>query len=143
MIETNSKSNLIQTNSDKTDALPPLSSPPQSSIFKTCIDRITKVAMTALTTICSIFLFWANPTIFAGCFFIGINFSEQVKESISHIKRIWTELTLPTILLGSVALFLSKPVTLAATSALWAAEMGRAFLKQAQEAYEARKAKQT
>jgi len=93
-------------------------------------EKIKEVALLILAVAVSAFLFWVNPSIFAIGFISGIIFDDQVKNAIQKIKNIWMNQKLTGCILGTIACFLSLPVTLATASFLWSAHLGTSWIDQ-------------
>lgn len=94
--------------------------------------KIWNIAKNIFKVALSIFLYCTNPTLCAVGFITGIIYDEQVRNAIKKIKGVWTTQPLSIAIIGGVASFLSLPVTLAASSFLWAAHIGSAMSREAQ-----------
>jgi hypothetical protein len=98
--------------------------------------KICNVAKTIFKAALSVFLYWTNPTIFSIGFLAGVIRDDQVRQVIQKITGVWNTLwnaqPLSISFFGGLAGFLSLPVTLAASSLLWAAHLGSIMSREAQ-----------
>ena len=96
------------------------------------IEKIKQVASLILTVSISALLYWVNPSLFAIGFITGIIIDDHVRCAIQKIKDVWTNQKFTGTFIGGFACALSMPVTLAAASILWSANLGACMTKEAQ-----------
>lgn len=104
------------------------------------LKKIWNVAAAVLNLGLGLLLYWTNNSLFAISFFIGIIRDEDVAYSIKKINDVWKTQPFNTFLIGSFGSFLggmgsllSLPITFAAGSILYAANLGSNLSRKAQE----------
>jgi hypothetical protein len=125
---------LIPSRTDKSHS--PTSNADSPSLLK----RIWNTVKSILNLGLGLFLYWTNNSLFAISLFVGISRPDQVSDSINKIKNVWETQPFNTLLIGSlgsvlggVGSVLSLPVTVAAGSILYAANLGANLSIKAQE----------
>lgn len=104
------------------------------------LKKIWNAAASILNLGLGVLLYWTNNSLFAISFFIGIIRNEEVAYSIKKINDVWKTQPFNTFLIGSFGSFLggvgsllSLPITVAAASVLYAANLGCNLSQKAQE----------
>lgn len=102
--------------------------------------KIWSVASSVLNTTLGLFLYWANSSIFAFSFFIGIIKDDEVGSAIQKIKDVWDTQPFNTCLiggfgslLGGAGIFFSLPMTAAVGTIIYSANLGCSMSRKAQE----------
>lgn len=102
--------------------------------------KIWNVAASILNLGLGLLLYWTNNSLFAISLFIGIIRNEEVAYSIKKINDVWKTQPFNTFLIGGLGSFLggvgsllSLPITFAAASVLYAANLGCNLSQKAQE----------
>lgn len=97
------------------------------------IKNIWNIATKVLDFMAGVFFYWANSSIFAFSFMIGIIRNEDVDLTIKKIQIVWEAQKLHSCFLGVVGSFFALPVTLAVGSIIYAANLGSSVYRRAQE----------
>jgi hypothetical protein len=86
--------------------------------------KVKEIALFALKVLACAFLFWLNPLLLIGAFFVGSKWFAETKAYVADIERIWSEqawyLKAVFAAIGALAL----PYTIGAISVLFAADIG-------------------
>jgi len=104
--------------------------PPKLASALRIIGNILKEVFKALAAIA---LYVVAPNIFVAGFLIGVVWQKKTSEAIHKVGLVWSKQTWKMGLIFGVASALALPVTLAATSFLWAAHYGSRLSKSAQQ----------
>lgn len=120
--------NPIQQEIPSVEHKEPISIPGKKANFcQRTVRLIKRIAEFVFIGLLAVFCFWANPTIFAVSFTVGLVQSHKVNKIIRKIER-FIKNTPPLILMVYAgAAFLALPVSLAVFSALYAAKLGATF----------------
>ena len=101
--------------------------------IKNITSKVWDVVKVIFSTAMSVSLFLINPSLFTVGFIIGVVWNEQTRHAIDKIQLVWKTQPWGMSIIAGVASFISLPVSLAATSFLWAANWGSILSSNAQE----------
>lgn len=100
--------------------------------FFPTLQKVWNVAVLVFKGALSLFFYWTNPSLFAIGFITGIVLDDKVRFAIRKIKDVWKTQPWGMTIIGGVASFFSLPVSIAAGSIFWAANIGSKMSHEAQ-----------
>ena len=98
-------------------------------------EKVWKVVKFIFNSLLGVAFFVSNPTIFAIGLIIGVALDKKVQEFISKIIMIWKTQPWSIIAIAGIGAFLSLQVSWAASSFIFAANLGSKLSRKAQEIF--------